>query len=266
MKIGFIGVGIIASHMIEGFCGLDNAHEFYLSPRSAGRAAYLADKYRNVTVCGHNQAVVDCSDIVFITLLPKDCLEVIGGLRFRSEQDVINVTASVALEDIGAATGPVRSLSHIVPLPFISARTGPIAAYPESGLLKELLSPLGTVVFMRNMDEMRAAQAITSLMSPFYEILHRMSLFAQSQGMQTTEAKAYTTAFFQALCGHAMDFKEGSLHELAMEMTPGGLNELAYKTLTASGTIEQWEAVLGPIMERLRRLRTREREFICSPM
>ncbi|MDR1706271.1 MAG: NAD(P)-binding domain-containing protein [Clostridiales bacterium] len=251
MKIGFIGVGIIASHMVEGFCGLNKAHEFYLSPRNTERAACLAGKYRNVTVCGHNQEVVDSADLVFITLLPKDCLEVISGLRFRSEQDVINVTASVTLSDIGAAAGPVRSLSHIVPLPFISARTGPIAAYPESGLLKELLSPLGTVVFMRNMDEMRAAQAITSLMSPFYEILHRMVLFAESQGMQTAEATAYTTSFFRALCGHAMDFKEGSLHELAMEMTPGGLNELAYKTLTASGAIDQWGAVLGPIIEKI---------------
>ena len=44
MKIGVIGVGVIASAMVTGFCDWECEHEFILSPRNAEKSAALAAK------------------------------------------------------------------------------------------------------------------------------------------------------------------------------------------------------------------------------
>jgi len=253
MKIGFIGVGTIASCMIEGFCGAEhpNAHTFYLSPRSTHRSTALAVKYANAIVCSSNQHVVDSSDVVIISMLATNCLEVLRDLNFKPAQHVINVVATIPPEDILDAVGKVASCSHVIPLPAIKYRTGPIAAFPASDFLAELLCPLGTVVFAKSMNQIRAMQAITGLMASFYQMLHELTIFAESEGLAQKEAAAFTSTFFGSLCHNAI---EADFHELAGEMTPGGLNELAKNTLTAQGAIKAWSDVMGPVMERIKRV------------
>jgi len=253
MKIGFIGVGTIASCMIEGFCGAErpDAHTFYLSPRSAHRSEALAAKYANAVVCNSNQHVVDSADVVIISMLATNCLEVLRGLDFKPEQHVINVVATIPPEDILDAVGKVASCSHVIPLPAIKYRTGPIAAYPASDFLADLLKPLGTVVFAESMDNIRTMQAITGLMASFYQMLHELTIFAEGEGLGGKEAAAFTSTFFGSLCHNAI---EADFHELAEEMTPGGLNELAKNILTEQGAIKAWADVMEPVMERIKRV------------
>ncbi|MDR0447631.1 MAG: NAD(P)-binding domain-containing protein [Treponema sp.] len=252
MKIGYLGVGTIAAYMIEGFCGLDERHEFFLSPRNAEKSARLTGKYKNIAVCDSNQTVVDKAEVIFISMSPASCLEALGDLRFNGGHMIVNLVATIPSKDIQAAVGQVKNYSHIVPLPFISSRMGPIAVWPESKWLHELLAPLGTVVFFKNMDEITVMQAITALMSTFYEMLHNLTAFAKNHGIDRKEAGSYTSSFFEALCRRAGHF-EGDLHELALEMTPGGLNEFALKSLTESGAIKAWADILEPVMGRIRK-------------
>jgi len=250
MKIGFIGVGTIASCMIEGFCGLGDAHTFYLSPRSAHRSGTLAAKYANCFVCESNQHVVDSADAIIISMLATDCLDVLRNLVFKPQQNVINVVATIPPEDILDAVGAVASCSHVIPLPAIKFRTGPIAAYPAGDFLADLLGSLGTVVFADSMNQIRAMQAITGLMASYYQMLHELTIFAEREGLPRREATAFTSTFFASLCHNALD---ADFHELADEMTPGGLNELAKNILTESGAIRAWADVMQPVMERISR-------------
>ena len=250
MKIGFIGVGTIAGCIIEGFCSLDARHNFFLSPRSAERSAALAAKYTNVRVCDSNQHVVDKADVVFISMLASNCLEVLRDLNFRPNQQVINVVATIPPEDILEAVGDVGGCYHVIPLPAVKHRTGPISAFPASDFLSKLLNPLGTVVFAKTMDEIRAMQAITGLIASFYEMLHQLTIFAQGEGLGREEATAFTSEFFGSLCRNA---RNADFSELAAEMTPGGLNELAKDILTQNGAIKAWVDVMAPVMERIKR-------------
>jgi len=238
--------------MIEGFCGLDDRHEFFLSPRNEVKSAMLANKYANVNVCGSNQGVVDESEIVFISMNAASCPEALNELRFTGGEMVINLVATIPPEDIRAAIGPVRSFYHVVPLPFISRRVGPIAAYPESAELRKLLEPMGTVVFAGNMEEIRIMQAITALMSSFYEMLHHLTVFAETEGLGREAAISFTSTFFGALCQRAESFRGGDLHTLALEMTPGGLNEYCLKTLTESRVIKAWADILPSVMMKIK--------------
>ncbi|MCL2376827.1 MAG: NAD(P)-binding domain-containing protein [Defluviitaleaceae bacterium] len=250
MKIGFLGVGTIASCMIEGFCDLGDEHQFFLSPRNTQKSAALAERYGNVTVCDSNQHVVDQCEVVFISMLATNCLDVLRGLNFRASQRIINVVATIPPEDIIDAVGQTKSFSHVIPLPAIKHRIGPIAAYPESDFLANLLMPMGTIVFAKSMDEIRAMQAITGLMSAFYDMLHHLTIFAEAEGLGRKESTSFISTFFASLCHNVND---ADFAELAAEMTPGGLNELAQRTLAEAGALKAWADVMGPVMERIKR-------------
>jgi pyrroline-5-carboxylate reductase len=251
MKIGYLGVGTIASHMIEGFCGLDAQHDFFLSPRNAEKAAKLAGKYQNILVCDSNQQVIEKAEIIFVSMSPASCQEALRELRFRSGQRIVNLVATVSPENMRTTIEPSNDYSHIVPLPYISSRIGPIAAWPESTWLSKLLTPLGTMVFAKNMDEIRVMQTITSLMSPFYEMLYLLTVFAETGGLSRKEAVSYTTAFFSSRCRRAEPFEQGNLHDLALEMTPGGLNEFTLNSLTESGAIKAWVDILLSVINKI---------------
>jgi len=250
MKIGYLGVGIIAGCMIEGFCGLGEQHHFYLSPRNVQKTTELAAEYSNITVCESNQHVVDASDVVVISMMASNIVDVLKGLKFRPDQQIINVVATTPPEDVREAVGTVGSFSQIIPLPSIKHRTGPIAAYPESDFLNKLLSPLGTVVFANTLDDIRTMQAITGLIATFYDVMHNLAIFCESEGLAHDRATSFMSAFFASL---AENIKDADFDELAAEMTPGGLNEMAVTALQERGATKAWADVLVPVIERIKK-------------
>jgi hypothetical protein len=64
-------------------------------------------------------------------------------------------------------------------------------------------------------------------------------------------AKAYTAAFFGAICQQVAEVPSGRLRELANEMTPGGLNAMAKDHINQHNAFKPWVAALDPVMERL---------------
>ena len=251
MKIGFLGVGNIATCMIEGFYGLGQQHDFFLSPRNVARSAEFAAKYTNVTVCASNQHVVNTTDIVFLTMnsRDKDCVEALRSLNFRVDQHIVNVIATTPPEDVREAIGTVGGFSQIIPLPSVRHRYGPIAAYPESAWLEELMSPLGTVVFAKTLDDIRTMQALTALIATFYDTLHNLTIFAENEGLGRKEAITFISAFYASLCKNVLD---ADFDELIGEMTPGGLNMMAQGILNEKGAVKAWGDVLTPVIERIR--------------
>src|ERR1700754_2394700 len=107
MKLGFIGIGKIASAVVEGLCtSKANGLEIFLSPRNEKTSAYLAGKYPAarsgedpaarsgedpaaqagkypaVRRMESNQEVLDNSDIVIIALRPAVDVEFLKILSF----------------------------------------------------------------------------------------------------------------------------------------------------------------------------------------
>ena len=250
MNIGFVGVGTIATCMLEGFQKAGNSHEFFLSPRNTKKSSVLAKKYSNCHACDSNQEVVDKSDVVILSLLADNCIEVLEGLNFRFNQKIVNVVATIPPEDILGAVGKNVGFSHVIPLPSCKNNSGPIAAFPKSEFLLELFSPIGKVVFASSMNDIRTMQSITALIAPFYSLMSGLADFAEGEGLERYEAKSFITTFFASLCQNleGADFKE-----LAAEMTPGGLNELANNILAEKGAITAWADVMKPVMQRINR-------------
>ena len=69
----------MSSAIVRGLCTLPAPPAaVVLSPRGAQKAAALYGEFPSLTrVAGSNQEVVDCSDVVFVGVLPKQAEEVL---------------------------------------------------------------------------------------------------------------------------------------------------------------------------------------------
>jgi len=254
VDIGFVGTGVITSALVTGLCsGKDLDHRIYLSPRNAERAKDLADKFENVTVACSNQEVIDRSEWVVLAVVPKFGEEIIRPLAFREDHRVINLMSDRKLPEIAGWIGKTRTLVHMVPLPFASRRIGPIAIYPNDGDTGDLFAPLGEIVGVDDVRKIEALAAITALMSSYYNLLWELVKWGEREGLSRKESTDYTTAFFQALSFQARHSDESDLGRLAMEMTPGGLNEMALLSIKGEGGFEPWVRALDPVLARLRK-------------
>lgn len=253
-RIGFIGTGTIASAIVTGFCtDEDINHNIYLSPRNEKKATQLADKFSNVQVANSNQEVLDKSEWVVLSIVPELGEEVIKSLSFRTDHRVINLMSNIKLPEIESWIGNTRTLVHMIPLPFISERIGPIVIYPKNEDVAKLFSPLGEIIQVDQIEKVEVLAAITGLMSSYYKLLLEIIMWGEKHGLSQEEATNYTIAFFKALMYQigGIDYKE--LNNLAEEMTPGGLNQLALNLINDNNGFELWNEVLNIILFRLRK-------------
>lgn len=91
---GVLGVGTLAEAIVTGLCeDVAEPPTIALSPRSASRSEALAERFTTVRVEPDNQAVVDASDVVIVSVRPQDATQVLESLSFRTEQSVVSASS-----------------------------------------------------------------------------------------------------------------------------------------------------------------------------
>lgn len=255
MNIGILGTGVIASSLVDGFCtdraSCEKLH-FYLSPRNAQKAARLQAAYPdNVTVCSSNQEVLDSSEWVFLTLIPRHAEAVLAELSFRPDHKILSIMSDHSLEKVAQMTGSVDRILRMVPLPFAAMHIGPIAYFPADAEVEAMFSPLGRMIAVEKESELSVISGLTGLMSAYYMLIHKTTEFGVQRGLSPRTSIDYMTGFYEALDIKARAREDGNILDLAYEMTPGGLNEMALKSLLAADAYGPWLDALGSIMNRL---------------
>ena len=82
MKLGFLGTGNITSDVINGICKSSlKFKQIVISPRNRIKANKLRKKFRKVYIAKNNQEVLNKSDWVFISLLPKVAEKILPELK-----------------------------------------------------------------------------------------------------------------------------------------------------------------------------------------
>ena len=250
--IGILGVGIIGSALAKGFATAQTPYPLLLASLDRENMTQLASSFpERVRLANNNQQLLDEAEWIILALPTAQGEAILRPLRFRPEQKVINLLADKSLDQIAEWIGPTASLSHIVPLPFVSEHQGPIVIYPYSDDLFQLLSPLGEIVPAGSPHEVHVFQAITGLMAPFHTLLDSIVHWAGENGVEEMAAKAYTAAFFGAMCRQVAQASRGKLHELSNEMTPGGINAMAKELLAINNAFAPWVESLSKALLRL---------------
>ncbi|MHA1151340.1 MAG: pyrroline-5-carboxylate reductase [Alphaproteobacteria bacterium] len=254
MTIGFIGTGNIASALVRGLCvSARPPSRILVSPRNAEKATRLASEFTQVQVATDNQAVVDESDTVILSVLPQAAETILGALTFRAEQRIVSLIAVTPLDLTRRLVSPAESVVRAVPLPSAARGLGPIGLYPGDAEAIELLGRVGTPVPAESEHDFEVLWATTALIAPYFALLEEVSGWAVGGGVEPATARAYVTSMFHAISVLALEERQMALNELRAEaVTPGGLNEQALGEIRERGGYRAFTSALDSILRRLR--------------
>ena len=260
MKVGIIGIGNIAAALVEGFStaagpgaaavgGVAAAVmeagstelELFLSPRNEARSKALAGRYPRVTRLESNQAVVDRSEIVIMSVRPPVAAEVLGALRFRPDHSVVSLVALLNYADLKTLAAPAAVVCRAIPMPAVAKHNCPIALFRPTPVVEELFGRVGSPLVVTDEPQLHALWTLTGLITPFYDLLAGLSGWAIAHGVQPLTANAYTAHLFQSLAALAqLDPGAGFPAFAQHAATPGGLNEQAGREIREAGAHEAW--------------------------
>jgi Pyrroline-5-carboxylate reductase len=252
MKIGVIGVGVISTAVVKALEEkLGDSVQFFLSPRNAQKAAQLCDGYDNVSVMRSNQAVVDNCEIVVLAVLPEIAREVVSSLKFSADQHIVSLISEPKVAELAEWIGQCKTLTRVVPLTFIENRVGPIAVFPGTDIVCNLLDGLGTVVVADNETSFTQLQILTALPGAFFYLMDELVRWAEKHGESRGVTAAYLFSLFSALADQGQRTAPEELSELWEEMTPGGLNEDVMKVIQNGGGFSLWLKALDKVRQRV---------------
>jgi pyrroline-5-carboxylate reductase len=242
LRVGFVGVGAIATAMVDALMSGPHADEIdiVLSPRSAARSAELAARHRQVRVAPDNQLVVDAADIVILAVLPDQMAALCSSLSFRAEQVVVSLAAGWPPSLLAEHVQPAATVCQMIPLPMIALHVGPVVICPRVRQVEHLLEGCGEIVGLEREEDVIVLSCASATMSTFFAFQNTVIEWAIKHGLDAQTAKDYVAGLFLGLATEAMHAKTDGLPVRPQEYeTPGGLNEYLRRSLATAGVFTE---------------------------
>jgi pyrroline-5-carboxylate reductase len=253
IRIGFIGVGEIASAMVEGLADSEAKADLqlFLSPRNTERSKNLADSIESATVCESNQDVVDRSDLVVLAVLPQQSEAVLDELHVPAEKTLVSAVAGVSTDVLSAHLPHSPTIMRIIPLPAVRERKGVTAMYPANDTVEELLGRLGGSVTAADETMFSTLSAVTATMSTHFAFLQTITAWLVDRGWDQADADHFIRGQFVGL-GTTLAQTDDSIGDLvAAHETPGGLNEMVNREWMDENNRAGLAATLDRVFERV---------------
>ncbi|MDB9739647.1 NAD(P)-binding domain-containing protein [Candidatus Pelagibacter sp.] len=101
MKIGFIGIGKIASSVITGICNSKISFtKILISSRNKKISNSLKKKFKKVIIVKDNQEIVNNCNWIFLSITPDVGQKIIKELNFKSTQTIISFISTITLAQL----------------------------------------------------------------------------------------------------------------------------------------------------------------------
>jgi pyrroline-5-carboxylate reductase len=251
MAYGVLGVGAIGAAIATGLCeNVEDAPEVLLSPRNAGIAAGLAQRFATVDVAADNQAVVDGAPVVIVCVRPQVAQTVLAELRFPADRVVISTMAGVPVKTLQRLVAPATDVARVIPLPSVARREGITPVHPPNATATALFNRLGQTVELADVRAFAAFSASTATIAAHFAYLNTIAAWLESQEIPAPAATRYVASMFAGL---AEATRSGERFEqLAREhATSGGINEQFLNELEQRGTFQHVSLGLQRVLGRL---------------
>ncbi|MGO2811161.1 MAG: NAD(P)-binding domain-containing protein [Brevibacterium aurantiacum] len=249
--IGIIGVGEIASAIVEGACAGDDHPNFFLSPRNAERSAALAAKFNRVEVCESNQVVVDRSELVILAVLPQQTEAVLAELDIPADRTIVSAIAGVSTAALSPLLPQKPTIVRVIPLPPVRERRGVTPVFPAHAEVEEFFDILGGTVVAETEALFSTLSATTATMSAYYAYLQTIADWLVGQGWDRNDAERIVRGQFAGL-GNTLAMTDTSFSDLvAGHETPGGLNEMLHREWMNEDNRDALSASLDRVFERV---------------
>jgi pyrroline-5-carboxylate reductase len=226
MKIGFLGVGTVSTAVIEAMASRGGSQEtIYLSPRGEKRSTELAAKFEHCIRLDSNQAVIDASDMVVISMLPNQVDEALADLRFRDEQIIASFVAGTPPSGIAKLTAPATQVSQLIPLPPIVHHKGPLVICPSHPDVVREFAGLGDIVILEDESQIRILSVTSAVMSTYFTFQNTVMKWTEENGIAHDTASKYVRSLLEGLAIEGQAATDEEVAHLPVEHeTPGGLN------------------------------------------
>lgn len=238
MVLGILGVGHLASYVVQGLRHSGDQRRIVLSPRNALVAADLAQRF-DCEVAPSNQAVIDVADVLMLAVRPGQYESMLSGLAFVPGQLVISVMAGVSLAQLKAqANLRDATLVRSLPVQCAAVGAGPVPVFPGHGCAQSLLSQLGSVVVLSSEQQFETASTIGCMHGWVYPWLQEMTAWAQAQGLDAAVAQELTLAAVSGAIAYSGEQGVGSMQRIG----EGIAGEGTY-TLAGLGVLQQGQGL-----------------------
>jgi len=253
MRLGFIGIGKIASSVIIGIVNSKiKFNKIIISQRNKKNALDLKKRFKNIFISKTNQEVVDNSDWVFLSVTPEVGEKIIKDLKFRSNQKVISFISTITLSQLKRMIKNKIDIVRAIPLPPISLKEGPIPICPPNKKIKAFFDQLGSTVEIKNEKLSINFWSTSGMMASYYNMLDTMSVWLNKRGVKKLDAQKYVTSLFLALSKDAVLNANKDLKLLVKDsQTPKGLNEQGLKEMIKKDVYKSVISTLNRIYKRL---------------
>ena len=200
MKLGFIGTGQISKAVILGI--LKSKIKFskiYISKRNIKVSKYLNKISKKIVIINDNQKIIDLSNWIFLAITPNVGRKILKILEFKKKHTIISFISTIKMKDLRKFIKVKATIVRAIPLPPISIKKGPVPIFPPNKKVKNFFNHLGTTVEIKNENLSLNFWTTSSMMAPFYEILHTLSVWLIKKGVKKESAQKYITSLFLAL-------------------------------------------------------------------
>ena len=254
MKLGFIGVGKIATSVIEGiFNAKINIREIILSPKNRQNTNSLRNKFKKIKIAKSNQDVLDQSNWVVLSVTPKVGKQILKKLKFKKNHIVLNFMSTIHNQELKKIIFPARQIFKIAPLPMIKYNLGPIIIYPKNKTIENFFNKLGKVVSTSNEKENKKLWVMTSFMATYFEIFNTAHKWFLRKGINKNKSMEYLIHLFKALNNETIKNSNYSMDKMIKEFqTKGGINEELLNKAKKSGVFKNLNKGFDKIYNRVK--------------
>ncbi|CAN1607809.1 ProC Pyrroline-5-carboxylate reductase [Candidatus Pelagibacterales bacterium] len=254
MKLGFIGVGKIATSVIEGiFNSKINIKEIILSPKNRQNTNSLRNKFKKIKIAKSNQDVLDKSNWVVLSITPKVGKQILKKLKFKKNHIVLNFMSTIHNQELKKIIFPARQIFKIAPLPMIKYNVGPIIIYPKNKTIENFFNKLGKVVSTSNEKENKKLWVMTSFMATYFEIFNTAHKWFLRKGINKNKSMEYLIHLFKALNNETIKNSNYSMDKMIKEFqTKGGINEELLNKAKKSGVFKNLNKGFDKIYNRVK--------------
>jgi pyrroline-5-carboxylate reductase len=250
VRVGLIGVGHLASYLVEGLRRASPDIEIILSPRNVERSAKLAARFR-VTVAAHNQAVADAADLILLTTRPGDAVAACAGAAFRSGQTVVSVAAGLPLETLQPAVAPA-TVVRAMPISCAAINESPTLLYPDDPQAHALFALLGQVHVLPDETRFRPASVIAAFYGWVYALLDETVAWTAQAGVPPRTARSLVLETVRGAADVALAQPDQDLAAMLDALaTPGGITEHGLNVLHQRGGLAAWIEALEAVLARI---------------
>ena len=250
LRVGIIGVGHLASYVVEGLCAANDPPDILLSPRNAKRASALSERF-GVRTANDNRTVVSQSDIVILATRPPQALNAATDLPWRAKQTLICVAAGVSCVELSTVASPA-TIIRAMPVSCAAIGESPTSLYPDDANARSLFTRLGPVIALPDESSFQAASVIGAYYAWIYALVAETMPWLETAGVPNAAGRSLILQAIRGAAGMMLARPDDSPADMIRKLaTPGGITEHGLELLDQRGALTAWRDACQVSLERL---------------